>query len=875
MKEVTKHLEEIYNRITSNDPRPLFVTGAAGTGKSYAIKYIYERLKEEGERVAKCAPTGVAAQNIDGLTVHSLFNFTVLGEGHPIDLIQGNQNNNKADFYDFIIIDEVSMLRADILDTIDMKLQSDLGCEDPFGGKRLILFGDMHQLPPVVNLKRPKDKEISGDYGCEKLYFFKSKVIKKTGLDYYELEQKFRQSDNEFCELLDDIREGNDLDLEKALKKINCKYNDINELGENNLIALFHQNKNMHDHNNKHLLRIKGDLITVIGSDNNYVANFLGYDESKLILNQDDDRKHITNENLTDTGKFELPALMRFECKIGARVMLTANYPDLKLVNGSTGIIKSVKIKNKSIEGSSYRIEDIDFVEFTSDRDPKETYEIKPKVWEYKRTVKKNGKFYVETIGTYTQIPFRISYAVTIHKAQGLTLEKVFLNIENKFPSLAYVGLSRLKSIEGLYMQKPLEEEYVKQCSEVKTFYEKMQSASEFKEESAFYKIYMHQKGLDSILKKFDIDIGRIEGSKNDPEFLLIYVGQTGNMRERYLCHFWDDYRTGRTHSNLRDKIQMLMDSGTLEGQDVDDVIQSCKIEVDYCGSKKDAEEAERKYLKDQGHLSIFNIDQHERKELEELHEFLKKTQGKSKSGVNVEVTVEKSGKRTAIIMRASREKQNVYFLGNQRLYGNPEFAYFGNNYRCIKSTDYVALRDNLDNCNEELPPAKELYLKQMNDGNYIHMYTADCCSECDFDFFIISAGWGVIRGDFPLPWYDITFSGGRNNAGFRAVENLDIQNFYPNAFQMKIEDYQDIHFFATKDYMQYFGWFVRKQNFANINNINLHVYTNAGMRAINDSFGFDQNGINIKRVYLDQSDSAWQHYYTRINALLRERWNS
>lgn len=396
----------------------LFITGRAGTGKSTLLEYFRDKTEKN---IAVLAPTGVAAVNICGQTIHSFFKFGP--DITPSKVRKEYHNRDRDELYkklDAIIIDEISMVRADLLDCVDQFLrQNAKSKKKPFGGIQMIFIGDLYQLPPVVT--GPEKMAFKTLY--ESPYFFAAHVLQSINLKLIELKKIYRQKDETFIEILNAIRNKTvkERHLDTLNKKINPKFNPRkNEF----YIYLTPTNKLADSINNKRLERLPGEVFNAQG---------------------------------TIDGQFKknaLPTKLNLNLKIGAQVMLVNNDRQGRWINGTVGQV-------------------IDFEEDTDYKNPivwvrlenGEEEPVLPHTWEMFEFFvdSKNGKLSSQTTGSFTQYPLRLAWAITIHKSQGKTFEHVILDIgRGAFThGQTYVALSRCTSLEGLVLKKPLQKKHI------------------------------------------------------------------------------------------------------------------------------------------------------------------------------------------------------------------------------------------------------------------------------------------------------------------------------------------------------------------------------------------------------------------------------
>ena len=401
---VITHEFEKALELLNNQKQSVFITGKAGTGKSTLLKIFKSKTKKE---FVILSPTGIAAINVQGQTIHSFFSF-------PPTLITEHTNLFDADKIeifkkvDMIIIDEISMVRADLMDGIDKSLRLHRNSDEPFGGIQMVFFGDLYQLPPVV-----VGEELNNYFRThyQSQYFFIAKVFDKFKFSIIELQTVFRQKDPKFINLLNNIRVGKVLD------------NDLMTLNTR-VVPNFSP--------------VKNDLFITLASTNAIADN-----ENSRRLNEltTPSIKYIANV----TGSFEknaYPTSQILELKQDSQVMFVKNDAGRRWANGSIGSIKSITNEKIMVElnGTSLEV-------------PKETWELIEYV--YNKVEKK-----IEQIvkGTFEQYPLKLAWAVTIHKSQGQTFEQVVIDLGNGAfaHGQTYVALSRCKSFEGIILKQSI-----------------------------------------------------------------------------------------------------------------------------------------------------------------------------------------------------------------------------------------------------------------------------------------------------------------------------------------------------------------------------------------------------------------------------------
>ena len=393
-----------------------FITGKAGTGKTMLLKKIVQECRARGKNIAVTAPTGIAAKNAEGKTLHSMFGLKTFvfipgqtRRWYHLDSAKERIIKN----LDILIIDEISMVRCDVLDMVDHSLRRIKGNRKPFGGIQVIFFGDLFQLPPVVT--EQEEELLYKHYEKNSPYFFSSDVIKKNPFPVLELEKVHRQADEEFVKILNNIREGNYYPSDRAT--LNKRYKPGYEPSEKEpSIYLRTLNRKVDAHNYSKLNKLPGE-------PNKFWAIV----------------KDVFPENLYPT---ENP----LKLKVGAKVMLIRNDNDnYKFVNGTQGIISSIfdeEIRVKTVDGDLISIEQSKW-ELYDYIFNEETKTIDPIV-----------------VGSFTQYPIKLAWAVTIHKSQGMTFDKAIIDARRSFaPGQVYVALSRCRSLEGLTLTSRITED--------------------------------------------------------------------------------------------------------------------------------------------------------------------------------------------------------------------------------------------------------------------------------------------------------------------------------------------------------------------------------------------------------------------------------
>ena len=411
----------------------VFLTGKAGTGKSTFLKYVCANTKK---KYVVLAPTGIAAINAGGSTLHSFFklpfhpllpddpNFSLKGGKLHSFLKYSSEHRKLIKQLELVIIDEISMVRADIIDFIDKVLRVySQNMREPFGGKQVLLVGDVYQLEPVV---KSDEREILNRF-YPTPYFFSARVFNEMELVSIELTKVYRQSDPAFVGVLDHIR--NNTATAADLQLLNTRYNSEIVSSENDMYVTLATRRDVVDYiNEKKLAELSGDSVTLKG-----------------------EIKGEFPEN-------SLPTQMELEVKPGAQIIFIKNDPDKRWVNGTIGTIAGI-----DEEETLYVI--------TEDGGE---YDVKKDKWSniryrYNETEKKIEE---EELGVFIQYPIRLAWAITIHKSQGLTFSRVVIDFTGGVfaGGQAYVALSRCTSLDGIQLKKQISRSDIFIRPEIVTF---------------------------------------------------------------------------------------------------------------------------------------------------------------------------------------------------------------------------------------------------------------------------------------------------------------------------------------------------------------------------------------------------------------------
>jgi ATP-dependent exoDNAse (exonuclease V) alpha subunit len=395
----------------------IFITGRAGTGKSTLLSYFREHTKKN---VVVLAPTGVAALNIKGQTIHSFFKFKPDITLEKVKAIYKKDDpQNIYQKLELIIIDEISMVRSDLLDCVDKSLRLNRGKHEPFGGVQMIFIGDLYQLPPVVT--RTEAEIFLTQYASP--YFFDAQVMQGLPLEFVELEKIYRQKDDTFISLLNAVR--NNSATEEHFAAINERYNpEFVPNSKKFFLYLTTTNARADEINSKELTKLKT-------SEHLYEGNATGNFDNRA-----------------------MPTDAALSVKVGAQIMMLNNDSAGRWVNGSIGKIVSIE---KDEEGEDLLIAEL------SDGELVEVARFTWELFEFKYDADRKS-MHSETIGTFTQYPLKLAWAVTIHKSQGKTFDQIIIDLgKGTFAhGQLYVALSRCRTLAGIILKQPVLKQHIR-----------------------------------------------------------------------------------------------------------------------------------------------------------------------------------------------------------------------------------------------------------------------------------------------------------------------------------------------------------------------------------------------------------------------------
>ena len=436
--------QEALFRLIEDTDEHVFVTGRAGTGKSTLLQYFAWNTKKQ---IAICAPTGVAALNVEGQTIHSLFRMPI-GLIADSEIEQSDPTRRILNAIETLVIDEVSMVNADLMDAMDRALRQARGRRaQPFGGVQVVMFGDPYQLAPVPP-RGDEARYVEDHY--RSFWFFDAKVwagsapgdddglldLGRHGAQLHvrELVEIHRQSDDGFKAMLNAVRYGRvTAEIAEVLNAQGARPQPEPEPGEVPMITLATRNDIVNNINRRHLAALGGREQT-----------------AKAEINGDFGR-----------GEANFPADAELKLKVGAQVMFLRNDTAMagepaRWVNGTIGTVTRIL-------GGSVRV-DIDG----------EEVDVEPAVWEryryaYNPLTKTLSR---DVVAEFTQFPLRLAWAVTIHKSQGKTYDRALIDLGSGAfaPGQTYVALSRLTSLDGLYLSRPLRPSDIRVDEDVRRF---------------------------------------------------------------------------------------------------------------------------------------------------------------------------------------------------------------------------------------------------------------------------------------------------------------------------------------------------------------------------------------------------------------------
>lgn len=494
------HLVEFTNR-------NVFLTGKAGTGKT---TFLNEFVKKTRKNHIILAPTGIAAINAGGVTIHSMFGLPLRTFIPTLERIDENLGNNIQDLVghfkyrkqklkllrevELIIIDEVSMLRADVLDMMDFSLRHIRRNAQRFGGVQMLFIGDLYQLPPVV-----REEQFLLQY-YDSPFFFSAKSLENSDLVTVELTKIYRQTDQRFVDILNGIRESSI--SKEQLDALNQRYDPHFEPKEEAFVYLTSHNHQAESINQKKLDELKGKSYT-------YAAEIFG-----------------------DFKPSQYPVEEHLELKVGTQIMFVRNdaSSEKKYYNGK--LAEVIRLSNDEI--------------FVTIEGKEGEYKLKKEIWENKKySLNAEKQIVEEVLGSFEQYPVRLAWAVTIHKSQGLTFDRVIIDAGKSFASgQVYVALSRCRTLEGIVLKSRISSSIIFNDKRVASFQDATQMNAHIQE------IYENEK-YDYAVNKLllDLDVAWVQLELNH------WMGQAKKSKEIDILVASSLYNTVKTDSEALIKV--------------------------------------------------------------------------------------------------------------------------------------------------------------------------------------------------------------------------------------------------------------------------------------------------------------------------------
>lgn len=444
---------------------PVFLTGKAGTGKTTFLKHLREHTQKQ---MAVIAPTGVAAINAGGVTIHSFFQlpftpFAPIPQGRKNLIAKSKLTTVRRKVLqelELLVIDEISMVRADLLDAVDAMLRHfRYRANEPFGGVQVVYIGDMYQLSPVV----PDEEWQLLSQFYEGPYFFQSKVVQQQPPVFIELDRIFRQTNEQFISLLNEVR--NNCLTEAGERSLNSRYiPDFRPSNEDGYITL---------------------------TTHNAKADRINYEELDKI---DNESFHFDAQVQGDFPEKSFPNDERLTLKKGARVMFIANDLETprRYYNGKIGIVIGIDEEHIRVNG---------------DHDD-EPIEVKRETWQniHYTVNKETNQIEEHKLGSYTQYPLRLAWAITIHKSQGLTFDRVVIDAQAAFaPGQVYVALSRCRSLEGIVLSSTINTQALQVDRHIIRYVQQKPSTRELEAQITVFKERYNEQVLFEIFNFSDI----------------------------------------------------------------------------------------------------------------------------------------------------------------------------------------------------------------------------------------------------------------------------------------------------------------------------------------------------------------------------------
>ena len=466
-------MQKAYELVTKTN-NSFFLTGRAGTGKTTFLKRVQA---ECDKKFIVLAPTGIAAIVAGGETIHSFFGFPFEVLGPKTQHQMNPQKQQLLRHVDAIIIDEVSMVRCDMIDAIDRTLRKLMHSSLPFAGKQMIFSGDMHQLEPVVG--DDAHEMLQDLYSTDKPFFYKAHVFKRFQLMSIEFRKVYRQDDTDFLRILSDVRDA--AMTQDDMERLNSRVLTPSDKGDELAVILTPYNKSAQAINERHLAGLEGEART-------YRATITGQFKKK-----------------------SAPVEEELILKAGAQVMFARNDINKRWVNGTLATVAELASESIVVRlenGSVCKVERVNWEEY------KYTYNSETKTMEKEMT------------GFFTQFPLKLAWAITIHKSQGMTFDRMILDLKREIFATGqlYVALSRVRSLDGLYLTAPVYPQYARTNGEIMAF------ANTYNDEELIEKELADGEALYQHQKKGDMDAAAQTCMR-----LAVSKAQRGQLRDAAL----------------------------------------------------------------------------------------------------------------------------------------------------------------------------------------------------------------------------------------------------------------------------------------------------------------------------------------------------
>lgn len=433
--EVTPEIKAAIDAV--NKGHNVFIHGRPGTGKSTFIQHLKEVLTVKSKNVMFVGATGMAALNVHGQTIHSFFRINPRDIHEPITYDVRGYLQKAWKTLDILVIDEASMIRADLFDVMDKRFQFVFADDRPFGNKQIVVVGDLNQLEPVLN----QHSGLKQDQLCKENYksshIFDANCFKNLNFKHIFFTKVFRQQNEEFKKHLSFLEKSDDKHIEQALEYFNKR---VCEKRPQEAVCLCAKKEDAAKINKEELDKLPAPTYRISA--------------------------YLTSKALSDWAEKNCPAPRDLYLKIGAKVMFVKNDENKQFINGTVGYIKKINLAD------DLRIENI-VVEVAGNRE----ITVERSRW-YKTMIDKHGRQVFDMFSFFSQFPIQLAWATTIHKAQGMTLDSCYVDMgKNGAFSIGqtYVALSRVREIEHLFLKNPITEADILPNKAVEEFFHSIQ----------------------------------------------------------------------------------------------------------------------------------------------------------------------------------------------------------------------------------------------------------------------------------------------------------------------------------------------------------------------------------------------------------------